>query len=190
MATSVVIPNRVTDAYRLANINRTEDYWIAHPGVVQVELIDAGGDEFSRARSINRGVTMVDEDVLVIADADVIPDAEDISYLFELCQDGNVHMPFDVVTFLDAFGRPDYDYDTNTSMVQVMTTKTFHEIGGHDERFVGWGFEDDAFVRRIRKAGKLLVRHPGKAYHHWHPVHWRMHDETYTRNMNLLKEYY
>jgi predicted glycosyltransferase involved in capsule biosynthesis len=30
-----------------------------------------------------------------------------------------------------------------------MTRATFERVGGFDERFVGWGFEDDAFVAKV-----------------------------------------
>ena len=32
--------------------------------------------------------------------------------------------------------------------IQILTKKNFYFVGGYDERFVGWGGEDNAFVMK------------------------------------------
>jgi glycosyltransferase involved in cell wall biosynthesis len=47
----------------------------------------------------------------------------------------------------------------------------FERINGFDERYCGWGCEDDDFGRRVRSAGVRLVSalHRTRVYHLWHP---------------------
>lgn len=47
----------------------------------------------------------------------------------------------------------------------------FERVNGFDERFCGWGCEDDDFGRRLRTAGGRLdsVLHRTCVYHLWHP---------------------
>jgi len=44
-------------------------------------------------------------------------------------------------------------------------------VNGFDENFVGWGYEDDDFARRLYKTGvkPLSVIEPARAMHLWHP---------------------
>jgi GT2 family glycosyltransferase len=44
-------------------------------------------------------------------------------------------------------------------------------VNGFDERFVGWGYEDDDFARRLYKAGvePRSVIEDARALHLWHP---------------------
>ena len=44
-------------------------------------------------------------------------------------------------------------------------------VNGFDENFVGWGYEDDDFARRLYKAGvePLSVIRAARALHLWHP---------------------
>ena len=46
-------------------------------------------------------------------------------------------------------------------------------VNGFDEKFVGWGCEDDDLAYRIRKAGIRIASALGytSAYHMWHPTH-------------------
>lgn len=44
----------------------------------------------------------------------------------------------------------------------------FERVGGFDERFEGWGYEDRAFFYACRTIGGLTLRVPGPAYHLWH----------------------
>jgi GT2 family glycosyltransferase len=44
----------------------------------------------------------------------------------------------------------------------------YNEIGGHDERFEGWGFEDRDFCLRLNRA-TLVSRLPGRLLHLDHP---------------------
>lgn len=51
----------------------------------------------------------------------------------------------------------------------VVPRGLWEQVGGFDERFVGWGWEDLAFMRACGAIGGGLGRAPGVIYHCWHP---------------------
>jgi GT2 family glycosyltransferase len=66
------------------------------------------------------------------------------------------------------------------------------QLGGFDERFVGWGGEDDAMTVKLQRAGVALSEiGDAPALHLWHP---RSHESTlgqphYAANRALLADY-
>lgn len=51
----------------------------------------------------------------------------------------------------------------------AITRELWEEVGGYDEGFVGWGYEDVAFRFLCeRAAGEAWV--PGPNFHLWHPI--------------------
>lgn len=62
-------------------------------------------------------------------------------------------------------------------------------VGGFDERFRGWGFEDRAFAIACATIGGA-ERIPGAAWHLWHPRAPRApSDPDFIRNRELVAEY-
>src|SRR5690606_6432787 len=66
----------------------------------------------------------------------------------------------------------EYDHKiTSWAGMLVMTREAFVEVGGYDERFMGWGYEDNAFAEA---ADCILGKHRrvlnGYAVHLYHPV--------------------
>lgn len=53
--------------------------------------------------------------------------------------------------------------------VLLMEKKVFDEVGGYDERFIGWGYEDNAFKDKMDTLHGSFQRVDGRAYHLWHP---------------------
>jgi glycosyltransferase involved in cell wall biosynthesis len=51
----------------------------------------------------------------------------------------------------------------------VVSRAAFEAVGGYDERFIGWGFEDRAFIRSLEVMVKPMLRGSGTIYHLWHP---------------------
>ena len=53
----------------------------------------------------------------------------------------------------------------------MISRKDYDQVGGHDERFVGWGSEDSAFIKTVTTMiDKPPLRLSGVAFHLWHPV--------------------
>jgi len=74
----------------------------------------------------------------------------------------------------------------------LIRRKTYLRLGGFDERFLGWGGEDDAMTRKLERAGIALSEIGEEpALHLWHP---RSRDSTYDQphyeaNRTLLADY-
>jgi GT2 family glycosyltransferase len=54
------------------------------------------------------------------------------------------------------------------SSVVVVRRDLWDELGGFDERFVGWGQEDVAFAQAARVLDGEPIRIPGPVWHLWH----------------------
>lgn len=73
----------------------------------------------------------------------------------------------------------------------------FLKTKGYDERFTGWGYEDDAFGKRVIALGLDVVTIDRPLLHLWHPQgtqHIKQIDEksaqVYEHNNQLFKELY
>ena len=55
------------------------------------------------------------------------------------------------------------------SSVVVVSRKQWDIIGGFDEQFRGWGFEDTAFAAAAETFGGI-IRMDGEVIHFWHPT--------------------
>lgn len=80
------------------------------------------------------------------------------------------------------------DLETQSSVLAVPRT-LWDVLGGMDERFVGWGGEDNAFWHAA-SLHQPAHRIPGNAYHLWHPTAPGKHSGIgYKRNLNLWRRY-
>ena len=64
------------------------------------------------------------------------------------------------------------------------------ELGGMDDRFEGWGGEDDAFSIKVQKlVSRRGAAREAPAWHLWHPRAKSETPDLYRRNLELLKTY-
>ena len=55
----------------------------------------------------------------------------------------------------------------------VMTRDTFIAAGGFDERFIGWGGDDDAFMVTLETLCGNYIKLDREVIHLWHPgMYW------------------
>ncbi len=72
----------------------------------------------------------------------------------------------------------------------VIRRKFFEQLGGFDERFRGWGGEDDAFSLRAEAVStRCAIARDGVACHLWHPRQASHGKPAYHHNLALLGEY-
>lgn len=70
----------------------------------------------------------------------------------------------------------------------VITREAWDKVGGFDEDFIGWGYEDSAMTMSLMKLG-LWERLPGEAWHLWHSGEQnKPRRESMNRYRALLKE--
>lgn len=174
----------------------------------EVELCIAGDDSdlFSKARAVNRAARQATGDIFVIVDAEVIfePGLLDrIQFLID-------HHPW-IIPFNEAYrltkeasdrlieeGLPseivvdesDIEYHEWVlgGYMNVMTRAAFEKVGGLDERFKGYGYEDVAFALSLDTMCGKHYRMEGIVYHLWHP--WAdLYHENFRNNWNLYLRY-
>lgn len=62
------------------------------------------------------------------------------------------------------------------SSVLAVPRSLWEAVGGFDERFVGWGWEDLAFWAACSAIGGGFHRVQGDIYHLWHPRSWEANE--------------
>ena len=76
--------------------------------------------------------------------------------------------------------------------VYVMRAEVYERLGGQDERFRGWGGEDDAMSMKVRAlCPRVAVARGAVAYHLHHPRHAEIPVDApdYRNNVAILREY-
>jgi predicted glycosyltransferase involved in capsule biosynthesis len=74
------------------------------------------------------------------------------------------------------------------SGINVIPRSVWEDIGGFDENFVGWGFEDQAYLYKyFKKYGKIYDFIPGAALSINHEKEWNI---NYNNNRNYYDQNY
>lgn len=155
---------------------------------------------FNRSAAVNKAARLAGEwDVAVIIDADVFIDAERLKEAVKIAHEtGKVVYPHDVRKDLNRQGNQRVmngfsgnweryvhrRYPNMVSSVLVVPRRLWDEIGGFDESFRGWGYEDTAFAAAAATFGHGDIRLPGEVWHLWHPTakEGKRGTETHMRN--------
>ena len=74
--------------------------------------------------------------------------------------------------------------DNSTGLIHVFRTAVFRELGGYNEEFVGWGYEDEEVVARFDKLG-----HPRKILENYNAFHLD-HPRKMGDSVQVFKNYY
>lgn len=195
----VVIPWRTDNGPRQKILDWILLRWeYQFPGI-NIHLFDSGDEIFSRSKSRNMILTRAKSTTttIVFADADVIPfrswieEAVDQTYstVYENSQDSwsiayglreyynlNQYVSEAIVMSdpsgpLSAPCRGEYEHKLMSwaGMIAVPFWALL-DVGGYDERFIGWGHEDVAFKIKLDNELAPHTRvESGRALHLWHP---------------------
>lgn len=113
---------------------------------------------YNRCRAFNYAVEQTDKELLVFADSDMFLSREDFLTFFSAGEEFEAVTPtkdgLQNVKITDpsihSFALVDRrDYFTFAGGILLLTRAAFDKIGGWDERFKGWGKEDDAISHVI-----------------------------------------
>lgn len=177
-------------------------------GVIRVFTESTGS--FNKACAINRGFSASTDDVIAIVDADTLMDSRTfMATLNRVASHDDVIRPFSRLielaedqrdTYLQSAVLPqpaqtDRDDSRNGDVIPlcggivIMQRARYFSVGGMDERFQGWGGEDDALSAAFVRTGatvKVLKNEP--AFHLWHDrdIRSRSGHAHYQRNLELL----
>ena len=144
-------------------------------------------EPFCRSRGVNEAAKKASGDIFILADTDMIFDLDLICSLMTIVKDHPWIIPFKLGHRLTkaasdrliaqglppSFDLNDNDIEISVSIpgafMNVMPRHCFEKISGLDERFKGWGFEDEAMVRALNTLCGNYYRMNSVIYHLWHP---------------------
>jgi hypothetical protein len=166
---------------------------------------DSGHQPFSRAGSRNHGVRLAQDvgaEVVVLCDADTLPEREPLLAAIDGAHDGLLHLPYTRYRSLTRRGLAqyrrgdplmdcdvDHDHEGATGGVIVIRVDAWWRAGGMDERFQGWGHEDAAFRLAADTLLGPTVRHPGAIHHLWHAREWNLGSPEFRANAAHMERY-
>jgi len=204
----VLVPRREGDRERDLTWAWVRQWWRDHLGWEVYEGHHTEG-LFNRSAAINRAAGLADWeqprpwDVAVIIDADVINDPERTRRgVEEAVATGRMVLPFDVRHDLNQAGSRMVQagwsgnwgklvhrtYTDMVSSVVIVSRELWDRVGGFDETFVGWGFEDNAFAAACQTfSGQPPLKLPGELWHLWHPTAREGKRGTFTHQRNKLR---
>lgn len=129
---------------------------------------DTEHDPFNRAAARNAGIRAAPDGVVIVHDADIlIPHRQLTDAVRDATRTGALVTPYTRVTYTDAKGRPWHITTDAPGGCAVATRTAWATLGGYDDTFTGWGYEDNALAAHAaRTIGRAHI--PGDAVHLWH----------------------
>lgn len=201
MRVVVVFPWRPTPDRRRP-FRFVHDWYIENVRPAAIITADTDPDlPFSRAGSRNAGMRAAERqgaDVVIVNDADTVPDLAALREAVVAAHgDGGLHFGLDRMQYLDEeqtnalyAGRwPDVEGRPHDSSVYAVRPSDWWVAGGQDERFDGWGAEDNAWT--LTAETLIGVRwHIGIALSLYHDGSCRdLGSERWKPNSALLQRY-
>lgn len=199
----ILVPRRADNGFRDALWDWTKGWWEREQSHMPIFEGHHDSGQFNRAAAVNRAAALAgDWDVAVIIDSDVICDPQRVKDAVALAHEtGKLVYPHDVRKDLNQGGsrrvmagdQGNWDryvhkrYPDMVSSVIVVPRRLWDEIGGFDESFEGWGYEDTAFAAAADTFGKGHIRLPGEVWHFWHPTAREGRPGTPTWSINSAK---
>ena len=169
---------------------------------------------FNKSWGMNLGYRLCKGEILVMADADMLIAAEDLQRAVDAVTHSlDIVRPYrhlialtkqETQLFRDTGALPatpttNQGYDRTYRSENIclaggmfVVRRAFYEsTGGFDERFRGWGGEDDAFsIRAQALTSRSVVARKATAWHLWHPGSNRNKHSDYRNNLTVLSKYY
>lgn len=213
MKVSVCIPYGKSDDRRAEIFTWVLIRWLKlHPDF-EILLGNSSRDPWSRSEARNDAVSQATGDVLIIADADTFTTPSNVERAFGLLDRGvpwvigsgnyysldeltsDFFLDLDPGTTIDHYrdmhGELGYHwkmYNKSIAGMLFVRREDFERSGGYDERFLDWGWEDNAFqVQMDRTVGKH-VRTAGELYHLHHEPGLKFDQPYIDFNERLFKE--
>lgn len=190
-------------SFREASFIKVRDAYLKIIPWANVLVCDSKESTFSVSSARNEIFRQSKDDVVVIADTDILPNNQALFNAIREARSGGVHIPFDLYRALTKEDTKRYylegidpdqlsvEYESRETQagIIVINRSCYELVGGFDEQFIGWGYEDNAFGCAVRTLIGPIKRHKGTVNHLWHPTSFRPGSSQLVRNENLYKKY-
>lgn len=203
---SILIPFKSDGGQREKNWNWLKKrYELLMPNA-ELCIGDSDIEPYCRSAAINNAAKLATKDIFIIADADMVFDINQIKTGIEMLSQHAWVIPFTITAFLTveqtnsllqkdpAIIMSNIDFAgcryfmNSVSEVNILPRKHFEKIGGFDERFKGWGFEDMAFQSAMDNlCGAFKRIEDAKVWHLYHPP---ASEAYYSQNASLFYNNY
>jgi predicted glycosyltransferase involved in capsule biosynthesis len=164
---------------------------------------------FSKALLFNSGYNLSRTKYIITADADCIIDKNVLENIEDYYEYFNNHFVLPYSNHVYYLSETETEYfinndesnisqnqNKNTDSIRgasggigIMSSVNFYKVGGFDERFKGWGAEDDAFYNKCSVMGVPPYRIPYDLIHLHHPVFYE-EDNNYGNNLQTYNDHF
>jgi glycosyltransferase involved in cell wall biosynthesis len=187
---SILIPYGGTEEWRQRHF-----YWLLDRYgklLPDAQIVIGTSDEpFNRGKARNEAFSKSTGDVLLIADADTIFHLDQIEAAINMLQghrtwvipygwyynlnretSENILMLDSGETVMEPTSPASWEHKVESwAGLLVMPREAFEQVGGYDEGFQGWGYEDNAFRLALDTLWGSHTRLPWSyCLHLWHPI--------------------
>lgn len=179
----ILVPRRADKGHRDMLWTYCKEYWSKLGyDIYEGDHLDG---PFNRSAAVNTAARLAGEwDSAIVIDSDVIVDPHNVHQAIELAEKtGRQVFPFRKYHALNQVGTTKVmagfagnwmpyvraTFHDNRSACFIIPRTTWDMVGGFDERFVGWGWEDVAFAFATSAAAGNYLRLTGDLWHLWHP---------------------
>jgi len=205
MEVSFLIPYNSDNDQRTKIVNWLHKYYKALFPNAELCFGSSTSKFFSKSQAVNNAAKKATKDFFIILDADIIISPSTIKKSIHALKSYPWVIPYvylhdiDKVSTQILLNTPPSNFPseiqskkrhrTSYGGVNIMDRDTFYKVNGFDERFVGWGGEDDAFMASLCSMAGKPVRFDEVIYHLWHPRAEVGHNPFYSQNLKLAQEY-
>lgn len=201
---AVAIPWRTTPS-RVPLLSKVVGWYEDNLPEAEIFYADSDHETFNASAARNMGVKMASSyDIIINNDADVIPTLTSLKLgILKVLENNLLCNPYEEVRELTEAGTRSYldgdilldDAEHNKIIgscggIIIATPSSWNAVGGADESFIGWGYEDAALAVAHRSImGQDFLSVSGVAYSMYHHPAEKNVDKL-IRNRNILQEYF
>ncbi|WP_061810759.1 galactosyltransferase-related protein [Rossellomorea vietnamensis] len=207
---SIIIPFHSKDPYRKKALSIVMNYYKTFFPNNEIIVASDGNSPYSKSAAINKAVKKAKTELIAIIDADILCPKETILSGLKLLELYPLILPYNkVIDLSQNLSQVLYNkshFSLNPSIlhgknrhskkaipvggINLIKKTCFLKIKGFDERFIGWGGEDDAFVAASDTICGTHKRLTGAIYHLWHPSKKAEGNPHYSKNHRFTVEYF
>lgn len=189
--------------------NTSTDFLLTSDKVEKYLKVKTKDDFFAKAFLLNSGYNISRTDYIIIADVDCVIDKNILENVNDYYEYFDYHfiLPYSNQVYYLSEKETNYFIETDDCNVSqnenrnvdgiktasggigIISSSNFYKVGGFDERFKGWGAEDDAFYNKCSLMGVPPHRLPYDLLHLYHNV-FCTEDNNYGNNLKTYDNHF